>query len=115
MTRAVSRRNPASVALKLPQGIRNSAREAGKSPKNGNFRTCAGKIVQKDIVYIRTIAGFERFATARLSTIRFAGHVALGAAVAFGQQSGRLLFADVPCARTGLCFPPASDQNPPPI
>jgi hypothetical protein len=115
MTRAVSRRNPASVALKLPRRIRNSARQPGKSPKKSNFCTCAGKIVQKDIVYIRTIAGFEHFATARLSTIRFAGNVALGNVVAFGQQFCRLLIADVLCAMTGLCFPPASDQNPSPI
>jgi hypothetical protein len=66
MTRAVSRRNPASDASKLPHHLRNSTWEPGKSPKIGDLRACAGKIVQKDIVYIRTIAGFEHFEAASL-------------------------------------------------
>jgi hypothetical protein len=69
MTRAVSRRNPASDASKLPCHLRNSTCAPQKSPKIGDFRACAGKIVQKDIVYIRTIAGFEHFEPASRSTL----------------------------------------------
>ncbi|WP_377847513.1 hypothetical protein [Bosea sp. UC22_33] len=59
MPRAVSRRNPASDASKSPQHLHNSPWEPGKSPKIDDLRACAGKIVQKDIVYMRTVAGFE--------------------------------------------------------
>ncbi|WP_173046866.1 hypothetical protein [Bosea sp. ANAM02] len=112
MTRAVSRRNPARRALKSPQRLPNSPQKLGKLPKSDHFRACADEIVQKDIVYIRTIAGFEPFRTCRPSPIWFAGAVALESGVAFGQQSDGPRFADAPCAMTGLCFPPASDQNP---
>jgi hypothetical protein len=116
MARAVSRRNPGLDAPETPQGFRICLSWRHKSPKTDVFQTRRHGIVQKDIVYIRTIADYEAVClerperALRNGTCRFEKDRCIGATISTSADSGCAMRDD------GLVFPPCiRSESPTPI